>query len=57
MAGYDVFEYMKFWVMVEMLYVMLYVEEIVVVFDWFIVLVMGMNDLVKELYVEYVFGC
>lgn len=56
MAGLDAPEHTKLWAMVETPAAMLHAEEIAAVSDRLTVLVMGTNDLVKELYAEHVPG-
>jgi citrate lyase subunit beta/citryl-CoA lyase len=56
MAGHDAPEHTKLWAMVETPYAMLHAEEIASASDRLMVLVMGTNDLVKELYAEHVPG-
>ncbi len=56
MAGHDAPEHTKLWAMVETPYAMLHAEEIASASDRLTVLVMGTNDLVKELYAEHVPG-
>ena len=56
MAGNDAPEHTKLWAMVETPYAMLHAEEIASASDRLTVLVMGTNDLVKELYAEHVPG-
>jgi citrate lyase subunit beta / citryl-CoA lyase len=56
MAGHDAPEHTKLWAMVETPYAMLHAEEIAAASDRLTVLVMGTNDLVKELYAEHVPG-
>src|SRR6266545_4547156 len=54
MAEYDAPEHTKLWAMVETPYAMLHAEEIASAADRLTVLVMGTNDLAKELYAEHV---
>jgi citrate lyase subunit beta/citryl-CoA lyase len=56
MAAHDAPEHTKLWAMVETPYAMLHAEEIAAAADRLTVLVMGTNDLVKELYAEHVPG-
>jgi citrate lyase subunit beta/citryl-CoA lyase len=56
MAGNNAPEHTKLWAMVETPYAMLHAEEIAAASDRLTVLVMGTNDLVKELYAEHVPG-
>jgi citrate lyase subunit beta/citryl-CoA lyase len=56
MAGHDAPEHTKLWAMVETPAAMLHAEEIAAASDRLTVLVMGTNDLVKELYAEHVPG-
>jgi citrate lyase subunit beta/citryl-CoA lyase len=56
MAGYDAPEHTKLWAMVETPYAMLHCEEIASASERLTVLVMGTNDLAKELYAEHVPG-
>jgi len=56
MAGHDAPEHTKLWAMVETPYAMLHAEEIAAASDRLTVLVLGTNDLVKELYAEHVPG-
>jgi citrate lyase subunit beta/citryl-CoA lyase len=49
-------EHTKLWAMVETPYAMLHAEEIAAASERLTVLVMGTNDLVKELYAEHVPG-
>jgi citrate lyase subunit beta/citryl-CoA lyase len=56
MAGHGAPERTKLWAMVETPYAMLHAEEIAAASDRLTVLVMGTNDLVKELYAEHVPG-
>jgi citrate lyase subunit beta/citryl-CoA lyase len=56
MARHDAPEHTKLWAMVETPYAMLHAEEIAAASDRLTVLVMGTNDLVKELYAEHVPG-
>ena len=56
MAGHDAPEHTKLWAMVETPYAMLHAEEIAAASDRLTVLVMGTNDLAKELYAEHVPG-
>lgn len=56
MAAHDAPERTKLWAMVETPYAMLHAEEIAAASDRLTVLVMGTNDLVKELYAEHVPG-
>ena len=56
MAGHDAPEHTKLWAMVETPYAMLHVEEIAAASERLTVLVMGTNDLAKELYAEHVPG-
>ena len=56
MAGHDAPEHTKLWAMVETPYAMLHAEEIATASDRLTVLVMGTNDLAKELYAEHVPG-
>ena len=56
MAGHGAPEHTKLWAMVETPYAMLHAEEIASAADRLTVLVMGTNDLAKELYAEHVPG-
>ena len=56
MARHDAPEHTKLWAMVETPYAMLHAEEIAGASDRLTVLVMGTNDLAKELYAEHVPG-
>ena len=56
MARHGAPEHTKLWAMVETPYAMLHAEEIAGASDRLTVLVMGTNDLVKELYAEHVPG-
>src|SRR6476619_5140961 len=56
MAAHGAPEHTKLWAMVETPYAMLHAEEIAGASDRLTVLVMGTNDLVKELYAEHVPG-
>lgn len=56
MARHDAPEHTLLWAMVETPYAMLHAEEIAAASDRLTVLVMGTNDLVKELYAEHVPG-
>jgi citrate lyase subunit beta/citryl-CoA lyase len=56
MAGHDAPERTKLWAMVETPYAMLHAEGIAAASDRLTVLVMGTNDLAKELYAEHVPG-
>jgi citrate lyase subunit beta / citryl-CoA lyase len=56
MAGHDAPEHTKLWAMVETPAAMLHAEEIAGAADRLTVLVMGTNDLAKELYAEHVPG-
>jgi citrate lyase subunit beta/citryl-CoA lyase len=56
MAGHDAPEHTKLWAMVETPYAMLHAEEIASASERLTVLVMGTNDLAKELYAEHVPG-
>jgi len=56
MAGHSAPEHTKLWAMVETPYAMLHAEEIASASDRLTVLVMGTNDLAKELYAEHVPG-
>ena len=56
MAGHDAPEHTKLWAMVETPYAMLHAEDIAAASDRLTVLVMGTNDLAKELYAEHVPG-
>src|SRR3954454_22575672 len=56
LAGHDAPEHTKLWAMLETPYAMLHAEEIASASDRLTVLVMGTNDLVKELYAEHVPG-
>jgi citrate lyase subunit beta/citryl-CoA lyase len=56
MAGFDAPEHTTLWAMVETPYAMLHCEEIARASDRLAVLVMGTNDLAKELYAEHVPG-
>ncbi|MEP6814555.1 MAG: CoA ester lyase [Marmoricola sp.] len=55
-AGFDAPERTTLWAMVETPYAMLHCEEIAAASDRLSVLVMGTNDLAKELYAEHVPG-
>jgi len=56
MAGHAAPEHTKLWAMVETPYAMLHAEDIAAASDRLTVLVMGTNDLAKELYAEHVPG-
>jgi citrate lyase subunit beta/citryl-CoA lyase len=56
MASHDAPEKTKLWAMVETPYAMLHAEEIASASERLTVLVMGTNDLAKELYAEHVPG-
>jgi citrate lyase subunit beta/citryl-CoA lyase len=56
MASHDAPEQTKLWAMLETPYAMLHAEEIAAASDRLTVLVMGTNDLAKELYAEHVPG-
>ena len=56
MAKYDAPEHTRLWAMVETPYAMLHAEEIASASERLTVLVMGTNDLAKELYAEHVPG-
>jgi citrate lyase subunit beta/citryl-CoA lyase len=56
MSGHDAPEHTKLWAMVETPYAMLHAEEIASASERLTVLVMGTNDLAKELYSEHVPG-
>ncbi len=56
MASHDAPERTKLWAMLETPYAMLHAEEIAAASDRLTVLVMGTNDLAKELYAEHVPG-
>src|SRR5688500_18365138 len=56
MAGNEAPEHTKLWAMVETPYAMLHAEEIAAASDRLTVLVMGTNDLAKELYADHVPG-
>jgi citrate lyase subunit beta / citryl-CoA lyase len=56
LAGHDAPEHTKLWAMVETPYAMLHAEEIASASERLTVLVMGTNDLAKELYAEHVPG-
>ncbi len=56
MADHDAPDHTKLWAMVETPYAMLHAEEIAAASDRLTVLVMGTNDLAKELYAEHVPG-
>jgi len=56
MAGFDAPEHTKLWAMVESPAAMLHAEEIAAASVRLTVLVMGTNDLAKELYAEHVPG-
>ncbi len=56
MAGHGAPDHTKLWAMVETPYAMLHAEEIAAASERLTVLVMGTNDLVKELYAEHVPG-
>ena len=56
MAGHDAPEHTELWAMVETPYAMLHAEEIAAASERLTVLVMGTNDLAKELYAEHVPG-
>jgi citrate lyase subunit beta/citryl-CoA lyase len=56
MARYDAPEHTKLWAMIETPHAMLHAEEISAASERLEVLVMGTNDLVKELYAEHVPG-
>ncbi len=55
-AGHDAPDHTKLWAMVETPVAMLHAEEIAAASERLTVLVMGTNDLVKELYAEHVPG-
>ena len=56
MAAHDAPDHTTLWAMLETPYAMLHAEEIAGAADRLTVLVMGTNDLVKELYAEHVPG-
>lgn len=56
MARHNAPEHTKLWAMIETPYAMLHAEEIAGASDRLTVLVMGTNDLAKELYAEHVPG-
>jgi citrate lyase subunit beta/citryl-CoA lyase len=56
MAGHDAPSHTKLWAMVETPYAMLHAEEIASASDRLTVLVMGTNDLAKELFATHVPG-
>jgi len=56
MAGHGAPDHTTLWAMVETPYAMLHAEEIAAASERLAVLVMGTNDLVKELYAEHVPG-
>jgi citrate lyase subunit beta / citryl-CoA lyase len=56
MAGHDAPDRTTLWAMVETPYAMLHAEDIAAASDRLTVLVMGTNDLAKELYAEHVPG-
>jgi citrate lyase subunit beta/citryl-CoA lyase len=56
MAGHGAPEHTKLWAMLETPYALLHAEEIAGAADRLTVLVLGTNDLVKELYAEHVPG-
>jgi citrate lyase subunit beta/citryl-CoA lyase len=56
MAQHDARAHTKLWAMLETPYAVLHAEEIAAAADRLTVLVMGTNDLVKELYAEHVPG-
>jgi citrate lyase subunit beta / citryl-CoA lyase len=56
MTGHDAPDHTKLWAMVETPYAMLHAEEIAAASEHLTVLVMGTNDLAKELYAEHVPG-
>ena len=56
MAGYEAPEHTKLWAMVETPHAMLHAEEIASASERLTVLVMGTNDLAKELYASHVPG-
>ena len=56
MEAHDAPEHTKLWAMVETPYAMLHAEEIAAAADRLTVLVMGTNDLAKELFAEHVPG-
>jgi citrate lyase subunit beta / citryl-CoA lyase len=56
MAQHDAPAHTKLWAMLETPYAVLHAEEIAAAADRLTVLVMGTNDLVKELYAEHVPG-
>jgi citrate lyase subunit beta / citryl-CoA lyase len=56
MTGHDAPDHTKLWAMVETPYAMLHAEEIAAASERLTVLVMGTNDLAKELYAEHVPG-
>ncbi len=56
MAGNDAPEHTKLWAMLETPYAMWHAEDIAAASDRLTVLVMGTNDLVKELFAEHVPG-
>ena len=56
MAGHDAPEHTRLWAMVETPYAMLHAEDIAAASERLTVLVMGTNDLAKELYAEHVPG-
>ena len=56
MAGHEAPEHTKLWAMVETPYAMLHADDIASASERLTVLVMGTNDLAKELYAEHVPG-
>ena len=56
MAAHDAPDHTRLWAMLETPYAMLHAEEIASASDRLTVLVMGTNDLVKELFAEHVPG-
>ncbi len=56
MAGHDAPDHTSLWAMVETPYAMLHAEEIASASERLTVLVLGTNDLAKELYAEHVPG-
>ena len=56
MAGHDAPDHTALWAMVETPYAMLHAEDIAAASERLTVLVMGTNDLAKELYAEHVPG-
>jgi citrate lyase subunit beta/citryl-CoA lyase len=56
MAGNDAPEHTKLWAMLETPYAMLHAEDIAAASDRLTVLVIGTNDLAKELYAEHIPG-